>query len=265
MYAFGKSQVLTSRRMQQHPRLAKLIYKVFGYTSIGNYARAQVFIKLLKKLPLEQFRQILDLGCGFGEYSFMMAERLPQAQVTAIDILADRVASVREAKGLLGLPNLEVKQNKIEELEGRKFDFIFSVDVFEHIHENEMPFKEAYERLNAGGYLLVKMPTKQQLTLLPESWFEEHNEWLDHAHLGQVYTLEDLQERFRRERFEVVYATYADGPLSRLAWEIGYLAKKGGAVLHLLLLPFCKGLVKLDLLFGFKNKGNTIQVIGQKQ
>lgn len=250
--------------MQQHPRLAKLIYRVFGYTSIGNYARAQVFIKLLKKLPLEQFRNMLDLGCGFGEYSFMMAERFPRAQVTAIDVLPDRVASVREARGLLGLSNLQVKQNKIDELEDKKFDFIFSIDVFEHIHENEMPFKEAWERLNAGGYLLVKMPTKQQFTLLPEAWFEEHNDWLDHAHVGQIYTLKDLKKRFEREGFSVKYATYADGPISRLAWEIGYLAKKGGTALHLLLLPVCKGLVKLDLLFGFRNKGNTIQVIGQK-
>lgn len=264
IYTFGKSQVLTSQRMQQKPRLAKLIYKLFGYTSLGNYARAQVFIKLLKQLPIENFRHILDLGCGLGEYSFMLAESLPKAQLTAIDILPERVAAVKKANALLGLQNLVVKQSKVENLEEQQFDFIFSVDVFEHIPEDEMPFKAAFERLQQGGYLLVKMPTKEQFTILPESWFEEHNEWLDHEHLGQVYTLEDLRRRFKREGFDVIYAAYADGPLSRLAWEIGYLAKKGGAALHLLLLPLCKGLVKLDMLAGFRKKGNTIQVIGRK-
>jgi SAM-dependent methyltransferase len=264
MYAFGKAQILTSQRMQQQPRMARLIYNVFGYTSIGNYARAQVFIKLLKKLPLKRFRHILDLGCGMGEYSLMMAEHLPQAQVTAIDILPDRVAAVKKAKTKLGLTNLAVKQRKIEDLEDQKFDFIFSVDVFEHIPEKEMPFKSAFERLNNGGYLLVKMPDIHQFTIMPENWFEEHNEWLSHEHVGQVYNLEDLRERFGQEGFEVVHAAYADGPVSRLAWEIGYLAKKGGAAFHLLLLPLCKGLVKLDVLLGFRSKGNTIQVIGQK-
>lgn len=265
IHAFGKSQVLTSGRMLQHPRLARLLYKIFGYTSLGNYARAQVFIRLLEKLPTERFRHILDLGCGMGEYSFMLAESLPHAAVTAIDILPDRVAAVKKAKAQLGIPNLEVKQSRVEDLLEEKFDFIFSVDVFEHIRENEMPFQHACARLKQGGYLLVKMPSHRQFTLLPENWFEEHTEWLAHEHVGQVYTLEGLQKRFEREGFEVVHATYADGPISRLAWEISYLAKKGGAVPHLLLLPLCKALVKLDLRLGFRSKGNTIQVIGRKK
>lgn len=265
MYSFGKSQVLTSQRMLHRPRLAQLIHKVFGYTSLGNYARAQVFIKLLHKLPVSEFDDILDLGCGMGEYSFMMAESLPHAQVTAIDILPDRVASVKRASAQLKVRNLEVFQTKIEDLPVDKtFDFIFSVDVFEHIPPSEMPFKEAYNRLRKGGYFLVKIPNIRQQTFLPESFFEEHNEWLEHEHVGQVYDLEGLKERFKAEGFVIEYASYADGPISRLAWEIAYMAKKGGAALHLLLLPLCKAMVKLDLLTHRSGSGNTIQVIGRK-
>ena len=265
MYAFGKTQIFTSSRMQQRPELAKLLYKIFGYTSVGNYARAQVFTKLLNRLPVHSFKEILDLGCGFGEYSFMLAEGLPNANVTAIDILPDRVAAVKRAKARVNAKNLEVHQNKIEDLpEHQKFDFIFSVDVFEHIPPAKMPFKEARKRLNEGGYFLVKIPNVKQQTFLPEEWFEEHNEWLEHEHVGQVYDLEGLKERFKKEGFSIEYACYADGPLSRVAWEIGYLAKKGGAALHLLLLPFCKGLIKLDNLFPQRKTGNTIQVIGRK-
>lgn len=265
MYAFGKTQVLTSRRMQKRAWLAKYIYRIFGYTSLGNYARAQVFIRLLRRLPVERFSNILDLGCGLGEYSFMLAEALPESRLTAIDILPERVAEVRKAKASTGAHNLEVFQNRIEELPAdRQFDFIFSVDVFEHISENEMPFKEAYRRLRPGGFLLVKMPSKKQQTFLPESWFEEHQAWLEHEHVGQVYELDDLEERFRQEGFRIEYAAYADGSLSRIAWEISWLAKKGGAIPHLLLLPLCKALVWVDNLQENHPKGNTIQVIGKK-
>lgn len=265
MYVFGKTQVLTSRRMQNRAWLAKIIYRIFGYTSLGNYARAQVFIRLIKRLPVERFRHILDLGCGLGEYSFMLAEALPRAKVTAIDILPGRVAEVKKAKAGTGMHNLEVYQSKIEELPAEyQFDFIFSVDVFEHIREQEMPFEEAYRRLRPGGFLLVKMPGKQQQTFLPESWFEEHREWLEHEHVGQVYELDDLKERFKQQGFQLIYAAYADGPLSRIAWEISYLAKKGGAVFQLLLLPLCKALVWLDNLRENRRQGNTIQVIGKK-
>lgn len=252
--------------MANRPELARLVHKVFGYTSLGNYARAQVFIKILRQIPVEKFRNMLDLGCGMGEYSFMMAQSLPQAKVTAIDLLPDRIAAVKRAKEELNIPNLEVYRNKIEELPADKnFDFIFSVDVFEHIPPAEMPFKEAYKRLNSGGRFLVKIPNVKQQTFLPESFFEEHNEWLEHEHVGQVYDLEGLKTRFEQEGFIVEYAAYADGPLSRLAWEMAYMAKKGGAALHLLFLPLCKALVKLDmLLFSNPGRGNTIQVIGRK-
>lgn len=266
MYTFGKSQVLTSSRMQKWPGLAQLVHKIFGYTSVGNYARARIFQRLLQQLPVERFQHILDLGCGLGEYSFMIAEGLPHAKVTAIDILPDRVAAVKKARAQLGLKNLQVELGKIEDLpESRQFDFIFSVDVFEHIKEDEMPFRQAWDRLREGGYLLVKMPSEKQHTLLPEAWFEEHNEWLEHEHVGQIYELDDLKKRFEQEGFEVEYAAYADGPLSRVAWELAYFAKKGGALPHLLLLPLCKGLVKLDTLSQNRTKGNTIQVIGRKK
>lgn len=265
-YSFGKTQVLTSNRMTKRPELARLVYKIFGYTSLGNYARAQVFKRLLHELPVDDFEDILDLGCGMGEYSFMIAEGHPDARITAIDILPDRVAAVKRAREELKVKNLAVYQSKIEELPpDQKFDFIFSVDVFEHIPPGEMPFKEAFKRLREGGFFLVKIPSAKQQTLLPESLFEDHNEWLEHEHVGQVYELEGLKNRFEQENFSVKYAAYADGPISRLAWEIAYLSKKGGPFLQLLLLPLCKAMVKLDLLFKNPKRGNTIQVIGRKE
>ena len=141
---------------------------------------------------------------------------------------------------------------------------MFSVDVFEHIKEEEMPFQDAYERLKPGGYLMVKMPTKIQRTILPEAWFEEHEEWLEEEHIGQIYMLEDLVTRFEKEGFKVTHAAYHDQWFARMGWEIGHLSHKSGPFLQLLALPLAKLLVRLDNVFGNKKWGNTIQVIGQK-
>ena len=65
--SFGYTQPLMSRRMQAYPMLAKWIHRIFGYTHVGNYARAGVFKKLLQSFPLEDCNEILDLGCGQGE------------------------------------------------------------------------------------------------------------------------------------------------------------------------------------------------------
>lgn len=263
---FGKQQAQMSQRMQRYPVLAQWISRIFGYTLVGNYARALTFKKILRELPLASFRKVLDLGCGFGEYSFMMSEALPNAQVTALDINAKAVARIDEVKKEGKINNLNTHLGTIDTLavEGPQFDFVFTIDVFEHIAVEEMPFQEVYKKLNPGGYFLVKIPSRDQLTILPESWFEDHHDWLEDEHIGQVYDLEGLKQRIEKEGFEVVYAAYGDGWLSRLAWEIGYLSHKAGPVLQLLCLPFAKLLVLLGMRLHRGKGGNTIQVIGRK-
>lgn len=265
-FEYGKTQVLTSPRMRKNPRLAKLIYSIFGYTSIGNWARSNIFINRLNLLPVENFKTILDLGAGLGEFTFMMAEALPDTKFTALEILPDRINYLNEVLSKRTFNNVTIFPDKIQMLNHNEhYDFIFSVDVFEHILKEEMPFEECYKKLKKGGYLMVKMPNITQLTICPDSWFKEHNDWLDEEHIGQVYDLNDLVNRFKQAGFSIVHASYSDGWISRLAWEISYFSAKGGAFIQLLFIPVCKFIYYLEYLTNrSKAKGNSIQVIGQK-
>lgn len=263
---FGQRQDQMSARMRKRPQLAKIIKKLFGYTLVGNYARAITFKELLDQLPLASYKNIMDLGCGYGEYVFMMADGLPQAKVTALDLNQQSIRDIQNIAQQEGIQNLETHLGPIESLENRDayYDFIYSIDVFEHIEETAMPFAQAYKKLRPGGHLLIKIPSKEQLTILPEAWFEDHHDWLEDEHIGQVYELADLKARMEKEGFEISYATYADGWWSRMGWELGYLSHKAGPVLQLLCLPLAKAMVKLDRLVHNRKSGNTIQVIGRK-
>ncbi len=263
---FGRMQDQMSGRMRKYPTLARIIRRIFGYTLVGNYARALTFKRLLEEIPGDQLTKIMDLGCGYGEYAFMMAEAFPEAEVTALDLNAKSVQDIERLARKNGFQNLQTHIGPIDTLEASNdsYDFIFSVDVFEHIKEEEMPFAQAYEKLRPGGHLLVKIPNRDQLTILPESWFEEHHDWLEDEHIGQVYDLEGLSGRMEKEGFEVVYQAYGDGWWSRLGWELGYLSHKAGPVLQLLCLPLAKLMVRVDMLFAHRKGGNTIQVIGRK-
>jgi SAM-dependent methyltransferase len=263
---FGQHQTLTSARMARYPQLARLIKRVFGYTNVGNYARSLAFQRALQALPLAELRQVLDLGCGFGEYAVMMARTLPQAQITGLELHQRKTDLLRQITAAEGLTNLQPHLGKMETLPPSvQFDLIYSVDVFEHILEPEMPFAQAHTHLAPGGYLLVKMPSREQHLVAPASWFGAHQVWLDEEHIGQVYELADLEARFEREGFEVVYAAYADGWLARLGWELSYFGNKAGSLLQLAVLPLAKLLVRLDQLRSHPRQGNTIQVIGQKK
>ncbi len=262
---FGIEQYKMSNRLSGYPKIGLLISKIFGITNVGQFARANIFKRLITSLPIQEMNNILDLGCGQGEYALMMSRTYPEVAITGLDIEKVRIDKIKKLAASIELKNLKTHHGLIDSLDADgAFDLVYSVDVFEHILEHDMPFNQAYKKLKPGGHLLVKMPSKKQIIVLPERWFEDHNQWLDDEHIGQVYELNDLSERMRKEGFVVREAFYADGILSRLAWELAYLSKKAGPVVQLLALPFLKGMVLLDRLILTRNKGNTIQVIAQK-
>jgi SAM-dependent methyltransferase len=261
---FGTSQMHTSERMKNHPTLGKLFNSIFGYTNIGNYARFTIFKKLVNKIHFTGSENILDLGTGYGEYAISLAKALPNAKVHALDIDQGRINDVNDALKQAKIENIKTYCQFLEETEINHLDFAFSVDVFEHILPEEMPFKTVFEKLKVGGHFLVKIPNVTQRTIFPDKYFEEHQDWLEKEHVGQVYDLEGLKERFKDEGFQIVHAYYSDGYLSRLAWEIAYIGKKLGIITQLITLPFTKGLIHLDRVLHSSKWGNAIQVIGKK-
>lgn len=261
---FGKSQTITSDRMHKNPLLGKLTNLVFGYTNLGNYARSLVFKKMIHKLPTNNFKNVLDLGCGYGEYTYMLSEALKNTNFIALDIDEERIESVKQVIVQNKYSNVQAHLGKIQTLENKKFDLIYSVDVFEHIKAEEMPFNEAFDSLNENGFLIVKIPNVTQKTIFPDSLFNEHKEWLDKEHIGQVYDLQGLEKRFKDAGFEIYYSSYSDGILSRLGWELAYLGKKAGIITQAISLPIAKLLVNIDQFTHSKKSGNAIQVIGKK-
>lgn len=265
VYQFGRYQPFISDKMQKNPRVSKWIHSIFGYTAMGAYGRQLIFRRLLEYVPMEKVHTMLDLGCGQGEFSFMMADAHREKLVDAIDLDKHAVEKVQRAIKEFQISNLHAFNVKIEDLDRPNYyDLIFSVDVFEHILVNDMPFKACYEKLKPGGYLIVKMPNKVHQMILPESYFEEHNEWKEDEHVGQVYELSDLKDRFEKEGFKIVTAFYSDGILARAGWEFNYIMMKGGPIFHLMSLPIAKLLMKIDKMFKYPKKGNYIQVVGQK-
>lgn len=261
---FGVNQQYTSKSMRNMPILATLVRWIFGYTNIGNYARSRIFKKLLRRMPLASFNKILDLGCGFGEYSFMLANKLKSAEITALDPDQAKIEILAQTIKIVDAQNIYLHHGTIDSLSKDDYDFIYSIDVFEHIPVNNMPFANCYNKLKKGGFLLIKMPSKKQITIFPDRYFEEHNQWLEKEHPGQVFELDELVGKIKDEGLEIIYASYKDGLLARVAWELSYLSKKIGPLFQLLTLPLAKFLVIIDPLLKRTKRGNTIQVIARK-
>jgi 2-polyprenyl-3-methyl-5-hydroxy-6-metoxy-1,4-benzoquinol methylase len=137
------------------------------YRSAGPRARAHVrvrwrtcpFAELALRVPAAG--RILDLGCGHGAFSLVLALDHPGRRVTGAEIDHDKLraadAAARAALPLgRGVP--EFRQIQSGELPGGPWDAIVIVDVLYLLPEAEQEslLRRAARALAPGGLLLVK-------------------------------------------------------------------------------------------------------------
>ncbi|MGG6316865.1 SAM-dependent methyltransferase [Stenotrophomonas geniculata] len=97
-----------------------------------------------QRAGLANGQQILELGCGWGSLTLWMAERFPQAHITAVSNSHSQRRHIMAQCQARGLGNVEVLTCDVNELElpTAQFDRCVSVEMFEHVRN--------YERLLAG-------------------------------------------------------------------------------------------------------------------
>ena len=109
----------------------------------------------LSKLPTDSIKTVLDVGCGQGENTALIAQCFPDAQVVGIDF---STSGIEVAKTLHKLPNLQFEVD-IESLrlDQDKFDLVTCFEVLEHVDDWQALLMRI---LNCSTqYLLLSFPT----------------------------------------------------------------------------------------------------------
>jgi 2-polyprenyl-3-methyl-5-hydroxy-6-metoxy-1,4-benzoquinol methylase len=123
------------------------------------FGATPAFLPLLMKLTRREER-VLEVGCGAG----LLARELAKAgrNVIGIDV-SNRIleqARVRAA----GVPNLllEHAEGVTLQYRGEYFDFAYSIEVVEHLHENDAirHFVEVHRVLKPGGQYWFLTPNR---------------------------------------------------------------------------------------------------------
>lgn len=114
--------------------------------------------ELVDKLHLSGSESLLDIGCGDGRVSALIASRLPIGKVVAIDSSSEMVAKARERFPPIKHKNLDFLHLDAHNLDFvSKFDLAFSNAVLHWIEDHQNVLSRVERSLHKFGRLLFQM------------------------------------------------------------------------------------------------------------
>lgn len=163
-------------------------------------------------------RTILDAGSGFGQYTWFITGLDPAWEVVAVDVKEEQIADCSRFFEKAGRKNVHFERADLTTYRKEQtYDFILSVDVMEHIAEDEQVFQNFFHSLKPGGLLLVSTPSDQGGSDVHDH--EEEDSFID-EHVRDGYNIADIQEKLKRAGFTGTEAFYAYGKPGQAAWRL---------------------------------------------
>ena len=104
-------------------------------------------------------QDILELGCGWGSLTLWMAERYPNARITAVSNSRAQRAYIEAQCGVRSLVNVRVVTADVNrlQLEAARFDRCVSIEMFEHMRNYEALLGRIAQWLSPSGKLFVHL------------------------------------------------------------------------------------------------------------
>lgn len=126
---------------------------------------------------------MLDLGCGGGNYAAKMVSKMPNLNCTLIDLSDTMLVKAKERVESITSANVLVQQGDMREvtLGKEQFDFIFAGATLHHLredHEWELVFTKLYNSLKEGGCFFVADLIKHENEVLNEYFKERYIDYL---------------------------------------------------------------------------------------
>lgn len=159
-----------------------------------------VVAQVVRDMDVRPGQQVLDLGCGTGWATRMLAQAAPGAGAVGVDVSPRMIQRAEELHSFTIRARYEVMPFERLEFDDGKFDRIFSMEALYYAPDLDRALSEAYRVLKPGGTIDVVVdffkenaPTRAWSELGHKSGFTMH--WL-----GQ----DEWREAFERAGFTEV-------------------------------------------------------------
>jgi SAM-dependent methyltransferase len=182
---------------------------------------------------------ILDAGSGFGQYTYFMSGLRPDAGILAVDVKEEQVADCNAFFSRIGRKGVLFETADLTKFSRNdSFNLILSVDVMEHILEDEKVFSNFYDSLCAGGLLIVSTPSDQGGSDVHD---HDHGESFIDEHVRDGYNISDIRQKLKEAGFTKTEARFTYGPPGQMGWKLSMkypILLLNTSKLFFILLPF---------------------------
>jgi tRNA (cmo5U34)-methyltransferase len=180
-----------------------------------------------------QASAILDVGCGAGNYSIKMLQKLPGLAVTLIDLSGPMLDSALKRVGTAGAKSVSTLLGDIREiaLPDAAFDIILAAAVLHHLRtDNEWTavFAKFYRALRPGGSIWISDLVEQSTPAIQTLMWQRYGDYLknlkDAAYRDHVLDYVEREDTpkpllyqldlLKRTGFENVEVLHKNGPFA---------------------------------------------------
>ena len=199
------------------PFLRKLFYGLLDVLLLRTWHIKNAIKKHLsgrRKEPLH----ILDAGMGFGQYSYYLARKFPLWNIKGVDVKEEQVSDCNTFFTKIKVKNATFANESLTRLnEKENYDFILSVDVMEHIAEDDLVFSNFYKSLKNNGMLLISTPSDQGGSDVHHH--EDEHSFVD-EHIRNGYNINAIQEQLKNAGFSKTEVKYTYGVPGKISWKL---------------------------------------------
>jgi SAM-dependent methyltransferase len=246
---FGEQRLIRRDLSRAH----RALFRLMGVGEPAHYLHHRYLARALDQIR-ETPSKILDAGCGSGDHAFYLARRYPTARVLGVDVDAAFVERNRITARALGLANVEFKVASIEDPLPDPFDLIVSIDVLEHLHEQQQALRGLRDALSAGGVAYFHIPTVRPRSVPFSRWLHDFHAWSEEEHVADDLTAEQFEAATTQAGFATIrrWRTfgYWTGELATSLFALPYRNTPVNRLAQASLAPLCRGLVLLDPMMG---------------
>lgn len=148
---------------------------------------AKISLELIteaSKRIIPNAQNLLDIGCGGGNYSLMMLNKIPDLNCTLVDLSRPMLDKAFERVSQKTNNNVTILQGDIREVGLREnhFDIILAGAVLHHLRDDkdwETTFEKLFKLLRPGGCLMISDLITQDTELLNDYIWERYGDFLE--------------------------------------------------------------------------------------